>query len=111
MTPGAVDVLEGRQGAPGDVLGRPHQPLESPAVAVAVPVGYRALLRLLHHTVCVDGSSQIVSDVYAEELEDFHRHRSLVDVDGGVLPRSPEVHVEGEVIFLASLHQGPQLLP
>ena len=37
---GAVDLLEGRQCAPGDVLGRPHYPLESPAVvdgAVAVP--------------------------------------------------------------------------
>lgn len=40
VTSGAVGVLQGRQCAPGDVLGRPHQPLESPAVAggaVAVP--------------------------------------------------------------------------
>ena len=33
VTPGAVGVLEGRQCAPGDVLGRPHHPLESLAVA------------------------------------------------------------------------------
>ena len=38
----AVGVLEGRQCAPGDALGRPQHPLESPAVAccaVAVPGG------------------------------------------------------------------------
>ena len=42
MTSGAVGVLEGRQCAPGDALGRPHHPLESPAVAgsaAAVPGG------------------------------------------------------------------------
>ena len=33
-----------------------------------------ALLRLLHYTVCVGGPFQIVSDVYAEELEAFHCH-------------------------------------
>ena len=32
VTPVAVDVLEGRQCACGDVLGCPHHPLESPAV-------------------------------------------------------------------------------
>jgi hypothetical protein len=32
MTPGAVDVLEGMQCVPGAVLGRPHHPLENPAV-------------------------------------------------------------------------------
>jgi hypothetical protein len=32
VTSGAVDVLEGRQCAAGDVLGRPHHPLESSAV-------------------------------------------------------------------------------
>jgi hypothetical protein len=39
-------VLEGRQCAPGDALGRPHYPLESPAVAgsaVAVPAQKDAL--------------------------------------------------------------------
>ena len=123
MTPGAVGVLEGRQCAPGEALGRPHHPLESPSVAgsaVAVPgrdtarqqalncasvkVGGQAtflqppeveeaLLRLLH-TVCVGGPFQIVSDVYAEELETFHLlHCSPVDVDRGVLPLLfPEVH-------------------
>ena len=42
VTLGAVGVLEGRQCAPGDELGRLHNPLESPAVAVvavAVPGG------------------------------------------------------------------------
>ena len=40
VTSGAVGVLEGRQCAPGDALGRPHHPLESPVVvggAVVVP--------------------------------------------------------------------------
>ena len=42
VTPGAVGVLEGRQCAPSDELGRPYHPLESPTVAggaVAVPGG------------------------------------------------------------------------
>ena len=42
VTSGAVGVLEGRQCAAGYVLGRPHHPLESPAVvggAVAIPGG------------------------------------------------------------------------
>ena len=42
MTSGAVGVMEGRQCAPGDALGRPHHPIESPAIAgsaVAVPGG------------------------------------------------------------------------
>ena len=49
VTSGAVGVLEGRQCTTGDALGRPHHPLESPAVAggavatqsdaVAVPGG------------------------------------------------------------------------
>jgi hypothetical protein len=65
------------------------------------------------------GPFQIVSDVYAKELEDFHLlHCGPIDVDGGMLSLlSPEVHdqllhfvdVEGEVIFLATLHQGPHL--
>ena len=33
VTSGAVGVLEGRQCAPGDALGRLHHPLESPVVA------------------------------------------------------------------------------
>ena len=42
------------------------------------------LLRLLLHTVCVGGTYQFVSDVYAEELEAFHLlHCSPVDVDRG----------------------------
>ena len=36
VTLGAVGVLEGRQCAPGDALGRLHHPLESLAVAGAV---------------------------------------------------------------------------
>ena len=39
VTLGTVGVLECRQGAPGDALGRLHHSLESPAVAgCAVPV-------------------------------------------------------------------------
>ena len=49
---------------------------------------------LLHHIVCVGGPFQIVSDVYAEELESFYLlHCGPVDVDRGVLSLlSPEVH-------------------
>jgi hypothetical protein len=44
-------------------------------------------LHLLHHTVCVGGPFQIVSDVLPEEVEDFNLlHCSPVDVDRGVLP-------------------------
>jgi hypothetical protein len=40
VTSGDVGVLEGRLCAPSDALGRPHHPLESPAVAGdAVPGG------------------------------------------------------------------------
>ena len=96
VTSGAVGVLEGRQCVPGDALGRPYHPLESPAVAgsaVAVagsdtarqgalncasvkvsealwgqakfiqpPEVEEVLFPLLHHTVCVAGPFQIVSD-------------------------------------------------
>ena len=53
-----------------------------------------ALLRLLQHTVCVVGSFQIVSDMYAKELEAFHLlHCGPFDVDKGVVPLlCPEVH-------------------
>ena len=53
-----------------------------------------ALLRLLHHTGCVGGSFQIISDVYSEELEAVHLpHCGPIDVDSGVLPLLfPEVH-------------------
>ena len=52
------------------------------------------LLCLLHHTVFVGGPFQIVSDVYAEELEAFHLlYCGPFDVDRGVLPlRFSEVH-------------------
>ena len=52
------------------------------------------LLRLLHHTVCVGGPFQFVSDVYAKELEAFHLlHCGSIDVDKGVLSLLfPEVH-------------------
>ena len=103
---GAVDVLEGRQCAPGDALGRPHHPgraLRIVGGAVAVPGGdtaqqdtldcasvkvcecfwrqakfiqppevEEALLRLLHHTVCVGGPFQLIRDVYAEGLKTYY---------------------------------------
>ena len=72
-----------------------------------LPEVEEALLRL-HHPVCVGGLFQIVSDVYAKELETFHLlHCDPVDVDGGMLPLlSPEVQdqllhfvdIEGEII-------------
>jgi hypothetical protein len=60
------------------------------------------LLSLLHHTVCVGGPFQFVSDVYVEEFEAFHLlHCGPVTVDRVVLPRLfPEVH-----------SHGPHLLP
>ena len=46
-----------------------------------------ALLRLLHHAVCVGGPFQFVRDVYTEEFEAFHLlHCSPVDVDMVLLP-------------------------
>ena len=53
-----------------------------------------ALLRHLHHAVCVGGPFQFVSDVYAEELKTFHLlHYWPGDVDRWVLPLLfPEVH-------------------
>ena len=42
VTSGALGVLEGRKCAPGDAVGRPYHPLESPAVAggaFAIPGG------------------------------------------------------------------------
>ena len=87
VTSGAVGVLEGRQCAPGDALGRPHHSLESSAVAggaVAVPGSDTARQDVLncasinvceslrgqakfllppHNTVCVGRPFQIVSDV------------------------------------------------
>ena len=86
VTPGAVDVLEARQQGPGDALGSSHHPLESPVDgAIAVPGSDTArqdalngpslevcedprgqdelaLLRILHHAVCVKGPFQVVSD-------------------------------------------------
>ena len=60
-------------------------------------------MRCLHHTICVDGPFQVVSDVHAEELEAFHPlHFGSVDMDGGVPPLlSPEVHDQllGFVVF------------
>jgi hypothetical protein len=63
----------------------------------------------------------VVSDVHSEILEAFRPlHCGSINLDGGVLPLpSPEVHdqlllfvdIEGEVIFLAPLRQGPHLLP
>jgi hypothetical protein len=96
VTPGAVDDLEGRQCAPGDALGRLESPavaggavtipggdtdrqdaLNCASVKVCEglkgqdkfphsPEGKVAILRLLHHTVCVGGPFKIISDVYAE---------------------------------------------
>jgi hypothetical protein len=79
-----------------------------------------ALLRLLHHAVCVKGLFQVVLDVHAEELEAFDPLQCCpVDVDGGVLSLLPPlvhdqllcfVDIKEKVIFLAPLHQGSHLL-
>jgi hypothetical protein len=59
------------------------------------------------HTVCVDGSFQVVSNIHAKELVAFHPlHCAPVNVDGGVLSLLFLLFfdVEGEVILLAPLH-------
>ena len=51
VTSGAVGVLKGRQCAPGDVLGTPYHPLESPVAAggaVALTGGDTARQDALH---------------------------------------------------------------
>ena len=50
----------------------------------------------LHHSDCVGGPFQIVSNVYAEELEAFHLfHCGPVNVDRRLHPLLyPEVHVQ-----------------
>ena len=64
VTSGAVGVLEGRQCAPGDALGRPHHSLESPGVAggaVAIQGGDKARKDALNCTsvkVCEGLSGQ-----------------------------------------------------
>ena len=57
------------------------------------PVVEEALLSLLHHTVCGGGPFQMVNDVYSKD------HDQLL------------CFVEGEVVFLAPLRQGPHFLP
>ena len=44
VTSSAVGVLEGRQCAPGDALGRSHHPLESPVLR-AVQLPYQAVIQ------------------------------------------------------------------
>ena len=48
VTLGAVGVLEGRQFAPSDVLGRLHHPLESPAVAGVAAAMPGRMLSIVH---------------------------------------------------------------
>ena len=71
-------------------------------------------MRFLHHKVCLKGPFPDVDDMHAEELEAFDLlHR------GSLSLLSPVVHdqllrfvdIDGEVIFLAPLHQGTHLLP
>jgi hypothetical protein len=66
---GAVDVLEGRQCAPGESLHRPHHPLESPTVAdgsITVPGGDTAQQHALNGAsleVC-EGLQQFVTHLF-----------------------------------------------
>ena len=73
-----------------------------------------ALLHLLHHTVC--GPLQIVSEVYAEDAFTFATAipSMWMEVFSLCCLHDQHLHVvdvEGEVIFLAPLHQGPHFLP
>ena len=46
----------------------------------------------LHHTICVGGPFQFVSDVYAKELEAFHLlHYGSINVDRVLPVLFPEV--------------------
>ena len=51
-TLGAVDILEGRQCAPVDELGRPHHPIECPGLqdykVVCVPRDIDGLMLVMH---------------------------------------------------------------
>ena len=50
-------------------------------------VATTARRHLFNHTVCVGGPLQMISDVYAKELEAFHLlHCGPVNVDRSVLP-------------------------
>ena len=74
------------------------------------------LLCLLHHTVCVGGTFQIVGDdVYAQELEAFHLlHCGPVDVGlHALLFHEVQDHLLCfvDVIFLTPHSQSPHLLP
>ena len=56
------------------------------AKSLQPPEVEEALLRLLHHAVCVGGPIQFVRDVYAEELKTLHPlHYCPIDVDRGLL--------------------------
>ena len=139
VTSGAVDSLEGRQCAPGDTLGRPHHPLESPAVvngAVAVPGGDTA------QQDAFNGASVVVFEVLtpsyissaffitlsvwmdhfrlsvmqAVELKYFHHvYCGPVNVDVGMFPLlSAEVHNQllhfVDIVRLFSWHHSTRAL-
>ena len=96
--PGSAVAVPGGDTARQDALScasvKVFEGLRGQAEFLQPPEVEDALLRLLHHTVCVGGPFQIVSDVYAEELEAFHLlHCGPVNVDRGVLSLLfPEVH-------------------
>jgi hypothetical protein len=121
VTMGALVVQEGSLCAPGDALGRPHYPLESPAVSVPggdtaqqdalncayvkVCEGLRGQTKFLQPPEVEEGllsPFQIVSDVYGEELEAFHLlNCGPVDVVRGVLPlKFPEVDISFVLLTL-----------
>ena len=102
-----------RQGALNYASVKVCEGLREQAKFLQTPEAEEALLHLLHHTICVGGPFQIVSDVYGKEL----LHCGPVDVDRGVLSLlSPEDHdqllcfVNVMVIFLATL-PGPSPPP
>ena len=107
---GAVGVLGCRPCARGDALDIPHarcavavpggdlarqddlncasvkvcEGLRGQATFLQPPEVEEALLHLLHHTVCVGGPFQFVSDVYDGEFKTFYLlHCCAVDVDRG----------------------------
>ena len=112
VTPGAVDVLKGRQCALGDALDRPHHPLESHAVgdsAFAVPGSDTTRQDALNGTsvkVCegLRGQDKFLQPPEVEEVL-LRRHLHTVCV-GGPFQTVSDVYSEELSTFSTSMWMG-----